>query len=557
MASTTLNEIVLELQEQNRTLDDVKDGIRSMLREDIMMRKKEERAEGDKREAELEASAAKSKMQKGNKGPATSFKSGLTSGLGLDGILDGVSSFGIGLGGASIGGLIGTALGRLFLPAVGAILGEAYLDEWIGPLVDKITGDDATWTMFGQEIDASKIVSGFAGALGLMFGPKLLAGAVTSWFEKDAVTKGGALRRTFLRRLGLTAILLTAGQFAGDWLQGQGASPEFSDNVGGALTAAGVGLQLFGVKGALIAAFGYLAYKGIASMADWLKSKGDKFQTAMVEELERKNKEIDAALEAGEIQKAAELARGNVTKLQRMEELYKYGRSAIDEDKYIAMKVAAGERLKAAALASGDTGLGDQAAKQQEDVAKLSNIDDPNKIQELIKDRAVLTKTNETDAALQTMVNTSKGLIATDAAKEAAKQAVDLYMLEYAMQQYAESRSKAPKTPVQYGSPTVTTVDVGAKFTPNVLPKPGTTGFSLTDMFGSGNSFTNAKPGNVVIGNIDNSTTVVGGGQQSAKPISNAGSYGHAINTGYIEKRVLGGGGLFMIPGSIGIMPSS
>ena len=60
-----------------------------------------------------------------------------------------------------------------------------------------------------------------------------------------------------------------------------------------------------------------------------------------------------------------------------------------------------------------------------------------------------------------------------------------------------------------------------------------------------------------IIGNIDNSTTVVGGGQQSAKPASNAGSYGHAINTGYIEKRVLGGGGLFMIPGSIGIMPSS
>ena len=55
MASTTLNEVVLELQEQNRTLDDVKEGIKAMLSEDIMARKKEERSAGDKREAELEA----------------------------------------------------------------------------------------------------------------------------------------------------------------------------------------------------------------------------------------------------------------------------------------------------------------------------------------------------------------------------------------------------------------------------------------------------------------------------------------------------------------------
>lgn len=245
MASTTLNEIVLELQEQNRTLDDVKDGIRSMLREDIMMRKKEERAEGDKREAELEASAAKSKMQKGNKGPATSFKSGLTSGLGLDGILDGVSSFGIGLGGASIGGLIGTALGRLFLPAVGAILGEAYLDKWIDPLVDKITGDDATWTMFGQEIDASKIVSGFAGALGIIFAKEALIAGVKKIFDGPT---GAGYRKGFISRLALGGVILAAGTALGNYITDITNSEKLGDAFSNSSTMAAFGYMIAGPK---------------------------------------------------------------------------------------------------------------------------------------------------------------------------------------------------------------------------------------------------------------------------------------------------------------------
>ena len=77
---------------------------------------------------------------------------------------------------------------------VGFYLGQKYLDRFVDPIVDKITGDDATAkTMFG-EIDISKIVSGIGGALALIFGPRLLSSVIGSYFTDIGGKEGGKKR---------------------------------------------------------------------------------------------------------------------------------------------------------------------------------------------------------------------------------------------------------------------------------------------------------------------------------------------------------------------------
>ena len=129
-----------------------------------------------------------------------------------------------------------------FMGVVGALLGAAFLDKWVDPLVDKITGDDATAsTMFG-EIDISKIVSGIGGALGLLFGPKLISAVVGSYFADIGGKEGGAkFRLMFLRRLGLAGLLLTIGTLAGNWIDSQGGPEGMGSAVSTALTMAGLG----------------------------------------------------------------------------------------------------------------------------------------------------------------------------------------------------------------------------------------------------------------------------------------------------------------------------
>jgi hypothetical protein len=236
--------------------------------------------EASERQRLKDSTAKRASSSKPKAAPPKSFIGGLAQGTGLSGLsgilgsmLKGIGFGGGLLGGATLGGLFGRAVGRLFFPAVGAFFGIKYLDKWIDPLMDKMLGDDATWTMFGKEIDASKIVSGFAGALGIILGPKLIKGAVFSLFQKDAITKGPALRQKFLRRLGLSSILLAAGGFAGEWLENKGAPEGMANAVGAGLTGAGIGYQFFGVKGMIIGAIAGIAYEGLKQLTIYLNSK--------------------------------------------------------------------------------------------------------------------------------------------------------------------------------------------------------------------------------------------------------------------------------------------
>ena len=125
-----------------------------------------------RREKERSTNAIKQSQNK-----PKNFREGFFAGTGLDGILGGVKDlagaafapFAGMLGGMSVGTLFGKILGKSFMGVVGFYLGQKYLDRFVDPIVDKITGDDATAkTMFG-EIDISKIVSGIGGALALIF----------------------------------------------------------------------------------------------------------------------------------------------------------------------------------------------------------------------------------------------------------------------------------------------------------------------------------------------------------------------------------------------------
>jgi len=137
MASTTLNEVVLELQEQNRTLDDVKEGIKAMLTEDIMARKKEERSAGDRREAELEAKR-KSTITDSR---TPSFKRGLLGNSFTDG-LDNLLSSAFGAAGGLIPALAMGA-GRSLRFGAAALALNTFVDDAIEYVFDGFTFDDA------------------------------------------------------------------------------------------------------------------------------------------------------------------------------------------------------------------------------------------------------------------------------------------------------------------------------------------------------------------------------------------------------------------------------
>ena len=272
---------------------------------------------GDDLEEKREKREKKATEQKAKNKPKT-FREGFFAGTGLDGILGGVKDlasaafapFAGALGGMSIGALMGKALGVTFMGVVGALLGAAFLDKWVDPLVDKITGDDATAsTMFG-EIDISKIVSGIGGALALIFGPRLLSSVIGSYFTDIGGKEGGAkFRLMFLRRLGLAGLILTAASFSGEWLQGLGMGEGLSGAVSMAMSAAGIGLMLLGGKGLIIGAIVGFAVGAIRGLYNYLNDRGREAEEVVLKRTKENTDKIYEEIKAGNDEEAERLAR--------------------------------------------------------------------------------------------------------------------------------------------------------------------------------------------------------------------------------------------------------
>lgn len=272
---------------------------------------------GDDLEEKREKREKKATEQKAKNKPKT-FREGFFAGTGLDGILGGVKDlasaafapFAGALGGMSIGALMGKALGVTFMGVIGAVFGAAFLDKWVDPLVDKITGDDATAnTMFG-EIDISKIVSGIGGALALIFGPRLLSSVIGSYFTDIGGKEGGAkFRLMFLRRLGLAGLILTAASFSGEWLQGLGMGEGLSGAVSMAMSAAGIGLMLLGGKGLIIGAIVGFAVGAIRGLYNYLNDRGREAEEVVLKRTKENTDKIYEEIKAGNDEEAERLAR--------------------------------------------------------------------------------------------------------------------------------------------------------------------------------------------------------------------------------------------------------
>ena len=515
MATSTLNEVVLELQEQNRTLDDVKEGIKAILIEDVLARKQEERAAGDREEERREASKQKAQTRQAPK----SLSAGISQGLGLDGIIGQARSvFGGALGGASLGGMIGLALGRLFPVAAGAILGANYLDKWIDPLVDKITGDDATWTMFGQEIDASKIVSGMAGVIGAIFAKDAIVQTAKGLLGIGNETKLGNYRKLIVRRFGLGALALSLSGVIGNTLE-EASGGLVPSNITKELID-GVSLaMMFMPGGFLLKAMAGMAIAGGKLIRDYLRERAERSKAEFLAEVDQfaKEQELHKISDTALIAKANKIAENVGTK-----EYYGRGTSvysAVEQEAYLRelekrdAKLAAKLRIEEE-IALALEGL-NQAARTS---AATVNITD---LQSALDDFKALTGLEH--SAVSELEKFRKIQSTRILPKKAQPKGYE---------EYVKSRLQAPRIPVQRGDELIDKIDVGASYTPNVMPKPGTAGFSLTDMFGSGNVFTNGIQPVVV----DNSTTI-NEAPQAAAPISNSqGAYGFAVNMDYIEK---------------------
>ena len=294
---------------------------------------------GDDLEEKREKREKKATEQKAKNKPKN-FKEGFFAGTGLDGILGGIKDlasaafapFAGALGGMSIGALMGKALGMTFMGVVGALLGAAFLDKWVDPLVDKITGDDATAnTMFG-EIDISKIVSGIGGALALIFGPRLLSAVIGSYFTDIGGKEGGAkYRLMFLRRLGLAGLILTAASFSGEWLQGLGMGEGLSGAVSMALTAAGVGVMLLGGKGLIIGALVGFAVAGVRGLFRYLNDRGAEAEEIVVNRVKENTDQVFDDLANNRIEEANQKARQIMGDIRTMDYNIRAGTTYIDQ----------------------------------------------------------------------------------------------------------------------------------------------------------------------------------------------------------------------------------
>lgn len=324
---------------------------------------------GDDLEEKREKREKKATEQKAKNKPKT-FREGFFAGTGLDGILGGVKDlasaafapFAGALGGMSIGALMGKALGMTFMGVVGALLGAAFLDKWVDPLVDKITGDDATAsTMFG-EIDISKIVSGIGGALALIFGPRLLSSVIGSYFTDIGGKEGGAkFRLMFLRRLGLAGLILTAASFSGEWLQGLGMGEGLSGAVSMAMTAAGIGVMLLGGKGLIIGAIVGFAIGAVQGLFRYLNDRGAEAEEIVVNRVKENTDKVFDDLAKGEIEAANQKARQIMGDIRTMDYNIRAGTTYIDQLEQMYAIEQGAKAARASHQASGHLGGVDEA----------------------------------------------------------------------------------------------------------------------------------------------------------------------------------------------------
>ena len=398
----SLSEVVKELQGQNETLIDVSQTLAGMLREDKEARQEEERRrsseELQKSEADIE-SRRRARVSPVS-GPANSFGSGLSKGLGLDALTGGIKALlgpflgtlGGSFAGLSIGGLIGSSIGYLFRLGVGALLGK----EFITPIFEKYL---PTWLsgfeLFGEgegALTAADVGGYVTGAVALLFGPKLVGSLISKGFASlsrlvnatmvglkdedylDKNQKEGLGKRVkgrakmlgagLVRNLALAGIIGLVGSQIGTGISNLTGSEELGIAVSQSAEWATIGALFFGPAGAITLALASLAVSGLSFLGDWLRNK-DKMvrdnafkamepynkmtedQLKNLSEDQRKDLKQKAAVVAQEANRASQLGISQADKNSAAEELAN-AQATLSK---LAM-ASPGEKLQGAQIAS-------------------------------------------------------------------------------------------------------------------------------------------------------------------------------------------------------------
>ena len=181
---SSLKAVVDQLQVQNQSMGDVRDGINALLKIQLGEKQKKERSELDQLESERKKKEKATRVAAAKDAPKT-FKGGLLAGLDVFNILGGLkgvlgSMLGV-AGGLALGPLLGKFIGRFLVAGLGMYLGEKYLTDFMDMLIPDVVGKMKFDTIFGE-----KSVEEMAGALGgvvaILFGPTLIkAGLKTLW----------------------------------------------------------------------------------------------------------------------------------------------------------------------------------------------------------------------------------------------------------------------------------------------------------------------------------------------------------------------------------------
>lgn len=179
----SLTEVVKELKGQNDTLEDVKSALKGML--DIDLQKQKDEAAQELIDKENAIEARRSKARRVSSAPKT-FAGGVASGLGVTDIFDSMKNalggigagFGGMLGGMTLGSLLGKALGKLFVVGAGAYLGSKFFDDEI---INKFIPDAIENIKIG-DFELGDFSAEIAGALALLFGPKLIGKMLSKGF---------------------------------------------------------------------------------------------------------------------------------------------------------------------------------------------------------------------------------------------------------------------------------------------------------------------------------------------------------------------------------------
>ena len=523
---SNLKMVVSELQQQNRSLIDVREDIKGLLQAQIDADKEEKRSAGD---AEEERRESKKQIRLSERSRPKSFGAGLAQGTGLAGLSDGIrgmlgpllGSFAGALGGMSIGGLLGAGIGYLFRVAAGAVLGERYLK----PLIDKMLPDFIQdFELFGDGKDAmtvSELSSMVAGAAALIFGPKLIGRLISKGFgslgrmifpallmakdadfigkdEKEGINKkvkgrAGMLGRGLMRNLALAGIIGFIGEELGTAISGLTGSEVLGDSISSSAEWAAMGLMLFGPKAALVLGLAALAYSGAKFIVEYF---GDRRQEQLGilkeqidDDLQDAAEATDVAVKAYKTKMAIARAQGSYSYMDPNTHLDPEQRSKLQKE----MNLVRNEDPEAFRL------LEAQAAPL---LVNRNLGADPKPIWDAAFTSA-LTKLSVTRPEMMAFLAKNpenlKGFLANSPFLDGYKsmdgfyQALDAFVVGGAADKIIKLAPK-PIAPQTKGNPYVTEIKTpGGTYTPGIQWEKikSVPGFGVADMFGSGNIFNN------------------------------------------------------------------